>query len=47
MNLTDTHEVILNSKGKLSFHLVRRLETGTHTYISNLALSITTCYPGF
>jgi hypothetical protein len=49
MNLIDTHThmVILDSKDKLRFHLVRRLETGTNSYISNLALSITTHYPGF
>jgi hypothetical protein len=47
MNLTDTHTVILDSKDKLRFHLVDKLKTGTDSYISNLAISIIGCYPGF
>jgi hypothetical protein len=47
MNLTDTHNVILYYKDKFRFHLVRRLETGTNSYVSNLALSIIARYPGF
>jgi hypothetical protein len=42
-----THEVILDSKDKLRFHLVRKLETGTNSFVSNLVLSITTRYKGF
>jgi hypothetical protein len=42
-----THKVILDSKDKLRFHLVGRLETGTNSYISNLALSIITRYLGY
>jgi hypothetical protein len=47
MNLTNTHMVILDSKDNLRFHLVGRLETGTNSYISDLAISITARYPGF
>jgi hypothetical protein len=36
----DAHMVILDSKDKIGFHLVGRLETGTNSYIFNLALSI-------
>jgi hypothetical protein len=39
----DTHMVILDSKDKMGFHLVGRLETGTNSYIFNLALSIIAC----
>jgi hypothetical protein len=47
MNLMDAHEVILDSKDKQRFHLVRRLEMGTNSYASNLVLSITTRYLRF
>jgi hypothetical protein len=47
MNLTDTHKVILDFKGKLKFYLVGRLKTCTNSFVSNLALSITTRYTGF
>jgi hypothetical protein len=42
-----THKVILDSKDKLMFHLVGGLKMGTNSFVSNLALSITTRYPGF
>jgi hypothetical protein len=47
MNLTDTHILILDSKDKLRFHLVRRVETGIDFYMSNLVLSIIARCPGF
>jgi hypothetical protein len=43
----DTHKVILDSKDKLRFHLVERLEMGSNSYESNLILSITSRYQGF
>jgi hypothetical protein len=39
--------IILDSKDKLRFDLVGRLEEGNNSYISNLAISITGCYPRF
>jgi hypothetical protein len=42
-----THEVFLDSKDMLRFHVVGRLQTGTNSYVSNLDLSIIACYPGF
>jgi hypothetical protein len=47
MNLTDTHEIIIDSKDKLMFHLFERLEMGTNSITSNLVISIMTRYPGF
>jgi hypothetical protein len=42
-----THKVFLDSKDKVRFHQVGRLEMGTKSCISNLALSITAYYPRF
>jgi hypothetical protein len=47
ISLAHTHEVILDSKDKLRFHLVGRLEMGTNSYGSNLVLSIIRHYLGF
>jgi hypothetical protein len=41
------HGVILGSKDMRTFHLVRRLKTGTDSYGSNLALFIQARYTGF
>jgi hypothetical protein len=43
----DTHKVILDFKDKLRFHIVGRLEMGTNSFVSNLALYITPGYLGF
>jgi hypothetical protein len=48
VNLMDTHnKVILDSKDKLRFHLVGRLEMGTNSFVSNIALYIIARYLGF
>jgi hypothetical protein len=40
MNLMDIHKAILNSKDKLRFHLVRRLEMGTNRTVTPVGATI-------
>jgi hypothetical protein len=48
VNLMDTpNKVVLDSKDKLRFYLVGRLETSTNSFVSNIALYIIARYLGF